>query len=97
MLRITIVDTPDEEKWILQGRLSGPWAAELQANWQRAHGENNGRSCTVDLSEVTFVDANGESVLTEMMREGAHFVVSGLYATQVVEDLGARCKGWNGK
>jgi anti-anti-sigma regulatory factor len=97
MLRITIVDTPSEQKWILHGRLMGPWAAELRSNWKRAHGENQGRSCVVDLSQVTFIDTNGEKVLTKMMQEGAHFVVSGLYATHVIENLEARCKTRSGK
>lgn len=97
MLRITIVDTPSEQKWILQGRLIGPWADELRSNWKRTHGECNGRSCVVDVSEVTFIDMDGEKVLTKIMREGAHFVVSGLYARHVIENLEARYKGRNGK
>ena len=98
MLRITIVDTPGEQKWILQGRLIGPWAAELKSNWKRAHGEaNNGRSCVVDMSEVTFIDTNGERVLTKMMNDGAHFIVSGLYATHVIDNLEARRRSRNGK
>lgn len=97
MLRITFIDTDSEEKWVLQGRLIGPWAAELLSSWKKAHHENQDRNCTVDLCQVTFIDAKGEKVLTKMIREGAHFVVSGLYATHVVKNLEDRCKGRNGK
>ena len=97
MLRITIINTPGEQKWILQGRLIGPWAAELKSNWKRAHSEGNGRSCAVDMSEVTFIDTNGEKVLTKMMKDGAHFIVSGLYATHVIENLEARSRSRSGK
>jgi len=92
VLRITIVETPSEQKWVLQGRLIGPWAAELRSNWEKTHGESRGRSCTVDLTQVTFIDTNGEKVLRKMMRQGAHFLVSGLYATHVVENLEAEQK-----
>lgn len=97
MLRITVVDTPAEQKWILQGRLIGPWAAELKSNWKRAHDKTNGRSCVVDMSDVTFIDTNGERVLTKMMNDGAHFIVCGLYATHIIENLEARSRGRNGK
>jgi anti-anti-sigma regulatory factor len=97
MLRITFIDTDSEEKWVLQGRLIGPWAAELLSNWKKAHHENQHRECVVDLSQVTFIDANGEKVLTKMILGGARCVVSGLYATHVVKNLENRCKGRNGK
>lgn len=97
MLRITIVDTPSEQKWVLQGRLIGPWAQELRSNWSKTHEQNHGRNCVVDLSEVTFIDSSGERVLTKMMKEGADFVVRGLYATHVIKNVEARCRGRNGK
>jgi hypothetical protein len=91
VLRITILDTPSEQKWILQGRLIGPWAAELKASWNERDGAN-GRARVVDLREVTFVDGNGEKVLMRMMQDDAQFIVGGVYATHVVENLWARCK-----
>lgn len=87
MLRITIFETPSEQKWVLQGRLIGPWAAELRSTWKRDHTRNNGRTCIVDLREVTFIDASGERVLTKMMQDDARFIVEGVYATHVIENL----------
>jgi hypothetical protein len=92
VLRITIVESPSERKWILQGRLIGPWAAELKSSWKRGHLDAHGRSCVVDLREVTFIDATGEKVLTKMMQDKAQFIVGGVYATHVIENLWARCK-----
>jgi anti-anti-sigma regulatory factor len=97
MLRITFIDTAAEERWILQGRLVGPWAAELLSTWKRAHHESLRKDCVVDLSEVTFIDTNGEKVLAKMIRQGAHFVASGLYATHVVSNLENKCKRQDGK
>ena len=91
MLRITILETPSEQKWVLQGRLIGPWAAELKASW-KGRENANGRARVVDLREVTFIDASGEKVLMTMMQGGAQFIVGGVYATHVIENLWARCK-----
>lgn len=91
MLRITIVESPSERRWVLQGRLIGPWAAELKASWKRGR-EAKGRTCVVDLREVTFIDATGEKVLTKMMQDDVRFIVGGVYATHVIENLWARCR-----
>jgi hypothetical protein len=91
VLRITILETPSEQKWVLQGRLIGPWASELKASW-KGHDGANGRARVVDLREVTFIDASGEKVLMRMMQDDAQFIVGGVYATHVIENLWARCK-----
>lgn len=93
MLRITIIETPCERKWVLQGRLIGPWAEELRTSWEKAHCGSNGQSCVVDLSDVTFIDGGGEKVLAKMMKQGAHFIVSGVYARHVLENLQLRRRG----
>lgn len=87
MLRITIIETPSEQIWVLQGRLIGPWADELKSSWKKAHAQNSVRTRIVDLKEVTFIDASGEKVLMRMMRDDAQFVVKGVYATHVIENL----------
>src|SRR5580704_7410047 len=87
MLRITVENTASEQTWILQGRLTRPWVAVLRCSWKKAHAECRNRKCVVDLSEVTFIDENGEKMLVKMMNEGAEFVVRGLYAKHILEKL----------
>ena len=87
MLRITIAEEDEEQRWTLQGRLSGPWVAQLKANWDKAHGLNGNRKCIVDLTGVTFVDLNGECVLATMMKEGAEFIATGVYTKHLLEML----------
>ena len=94
MLRITIIDEPAEQRWNLQGRLSGPWVAQLKSNWEKARGQNEIRKCVVDLSCVTFVDLDGERVLATMMEDGAEFVATGVYTKHVLEMLGKRRQRW---
>jgi len=94
VLRITIIDEPAEQRWNLQGRLSGPWVAQLKSNWEKAHGQGELRKCVVDLSCVTFVDLEGERVLATMMRDGAEFIATGVYTKHVLEILGKRRQRW---
>lgn len=90
VLRITITDDPAEQRWILQGRLSGPWVAQLKTSWKKAHAPRETRRCVIDLNEVTFVDLDGERVLMTMMKDGAEFLATGVYTRHLVETLGSR-------
>jgi anti-anti-sigma regulatory factor len=88
MLRITINDEPSEQRWILQGRLSGPWVAQLKSSWKKTEAARETRKCVVDLNEVTFVDLDGERVLMTMMKSGAELLATGVYTRHLVETLG---------
>jgi anti-anti-sigma regulatory factor len=94
MLRITITDELEEQRWTLQGRLSGPWVAQLKSNWEKSHGENGNRNFVVDVSGVTFVDLDGERVLATMIRDGAQFIATGVYTKHVLELLEKRRQRW---
>src|SRR5258708_5099351 len=87
MLRITNTDTPSEQTWILHGQLAGPWVTELQLDWERARASCQGRKCVVDLTEVTFIDEGGESLIRRMRNQGAHFVVSGVENQHLLASL----------
>lgn len=90
MFRITVVDTPSEEKWILQGQLTGEFATELSTNWRASLEQCADRLRLVDLNEVTWIDKCGEAVLLQMIHQHAKFVASGLYTRHLLEDLQAR-------
>ena len=87
MLRITVTDLPDEQRWLLQGRLVGPWAAELRLAWRNARHESDARKCIVELNDVTFIDQNGKAVLQEIMSQNPEFVTSSIYTKQILEHL----------
>jgi ABC-type transporter Mla MlaB component len=90
MFRITVVDNPTEETWILQGQLTGEFASELSANWRQAQDRCYLRSRVVDLTDVTLIDKSGEEVLLEMIRQQAKFIAAGLYTRHLLEELQAR-------
>ena len=87
MLRTTITETPSEQTWTLQGRLCGPWAADLKQKWEETRSSRLGRNCVVDLEDVISVDQTGESALLEMAAEGARLTTSRAYMKYILEGL----------
>ena len=89
MLKISFSETPVEEKWILEGRISGAWVRELRASWMKNHQTDKKRACIVDLKEVTFIDKTGEGLLRVLCDEGAQVIPGGCYVRHIVEQLRA--------
>jgi outer membrane protein TolC len=83
MLKISFSETPAEEKWILEGRLSGAWVRELRASWKKNRQTDRKRACIVDLKEVTF---------RALRNESAQFISGGCYVQHIVERLKVRRK-----
>jgi hypothetical protein len=92
MLRITVTDTPSEQQWTLQGRLTGPWVDQLQSCWMNSHAAREARACVVDVTDLTAVDQKGEEVLRAMVREGAKFHACGVYITHMLRGLVRECR-----
>ena len=63
MLKITVSETATEDRWILQGRLVGPWVGELKKVWQNAQRGGKQPRCVFDLNDVTCVDKAGEKTI----------------------------------
>ena len=87
MLRITIAETPTEQKWTVEGRLVHPWISELKSTWTRTKTARRERKCVVDLTGVTFIDKSGENVLAELYKQGAELIAIGCYTRHVVENI----------
>ncbi len=62
--------------FMLEGRLAGPWVAELETCWR-----------VVDLTGVTFVDAKGKALLTQMWQQGAQLHAVGCLTRCIVEEI----------
>jgi len=84
MLKITTRREAGALVFQLEGKLAGPWVQELERCWRSAPGTQ--QSC-VDLSSVTFIDADGEALLGQMHREGAELVASGCLNQCIVEGI----------
>jgi hypothetical protein len=91
MLRITVTEGASEQRWVLQGRLTGSSVEELTANWRTNRRDRpSTQSCVVvDLNEITSIDKDGEQILLMMIRDGAKFVATGVYTKHLLESLSA--------
>jgi hypothetical protein len=77
MLTITITDTPTEQRITLSGKLIGPWIQELRRVWEQCRTQAVGRKIVFDLNDVIHIEESANSLLTEMMADGAELVSDG--------------------
>jgi ABC-type transporter Mla MlaB component len=87
MLRTMLSDTPFEQRWVLQGRLCGQWAVDLERQWEESRNARHGRQCVVDLEDVSYVDSVGEHVLLRMALDGSHLLATRAYMKHIVAGL----------
>jgi hypothetical protein len=87
VLKINITESPEEQRWSLEGCLVSDWATELGTTWKRLHGAGDTRRCVVELTDVTFIGRSGEAVLAEMMGQGAEFIARDVYTKHLLLKL----------
>jgi hypothetical protein len=85
MLRMTVAETATEQGWTLEARLVGPWVGELRTRWKEWHRTQNGRTCTVDLSAVTFIDKGRQRLLRIMSKGATQFIATSIYIKRVLD------------
>ncbi len=87
MLKIS-VNTDSKVKVLkLEGNLSGPWVAELKRTWCEVTDWTPADSVVVDLSDVSFVDSEGEKLLGNMFQQGAELRNGNLVTTEIVNQI----------
>jgi hypothetical protein len=89
MLRIFYSQNEAGGKWTLCGQLAGPWVQELRACWQQAPRSAIPSRAMVDLTDVTFIDEIGETLLGEMRGVGVEFVAAGVETQYLLDNLKA--------
>jgi hypothetical protein len=92
MLKISILDTPSQRRLLIEGKLMGPWATELASVWRQATADLSGRALIIDVKGLTAITEDGESVLLELMKEGAGFRSSGVFTKQVLKRLARKVR-----
>lgn len=88
MLKITEQRSlePDSLSLRLEGRLAGPWVEELSDSCRRISVKQQ-RCVLIDLTGVTFIDADGKALLARLWRQGAELRASGCLTRCVVEEI----------
>lgn len=86
MLKITTREVGSTEIWELEGKLSGDWAKELERCWN-ARSSNGTVPLEVHLKAVSYIDATGKRLLTEMYGRGVAIKGGGCMTKAVVEEI----------
>jgi anti-anti-sigma regulatory factor len=88
MLRITLQESDSVTAVVLEGRLAGPWAEELNRVWVETAPRLGSRKLSIDLRNVTYVDAVGKRVLKEIFSQAdAELVASSLGMQDVAKEI----------
>lgn len=92
MFKISIIETHSHRRMVVEGTLIAPWTAELQRAWTSAGERLEGRRLIVDLGNVTLISRDGESVLMQMMKEGAKFSTRDVLTRHVLKQMARKCR-----
>jgi anti-anti-sigma regulatory factor len=77
MLRISIEETVEALEMKLEGRIAGPWAAELGRVWVETAPRLASRKLILDLSSVTYADAGATQLLSDIYAQTRAELLSG--------------------
>jgi hypothetical protein len=69
VLRITIQEDATKVMLKLEGRIVGPWTAELERTWHSLGPSLAGRKLSLDLCGVSYIDREGRGVLADIYRK----------------------------
>jgi hypothetical protein len=90
MLKISIVDGRRQRRVILEGKLIAPWTAELKTACESARADLEGRDFILDVKNLTMIGQEGETVLLELMNDGAKFRSDGVFTKHILRQLARR-------
>jgi hypothetical protein len=87
-LRITIDQNEASIAITLEGRITGPWAAELDRTWSELRPSLGKRKLSIDLSNTTYADADGVRVLHQIFsKTAAGFITSSPWTQYLAEEV----------
>jgi hypothetical protein len=87
-LRITIDQNAASIAMVLEGRIAGPWAAELDRTWSTLAPSIGTRKLSIDLRNTTYADAVGIRVLHQIYKQTtAEFVTSTPWTEYLAEEI----------
>jgi anti-anti-sigma regulatory factor len=86
MLRIIIHNDTEVTRLIIEGRLTGKWARELERCWRQATAIPSSPRILVELRDVRFVDEEGRELLRQMAQAGAELMAVDLMMKAIVEE-----------
>lgn len=91
MLRISVEEERNTIVIKLEGRVAGPWAAELGRFWEEKAPAFAQKELSLDLRGTTFADARGIRVLQAIYSQTRAAILTGTPWTQYLADE-VKCK-----
>ncbi len=92
MLRITTQARPESLTFLVEGKLVGAWAKELENFWKQAADLREARAAIIDLTETSFIDDEGRRVLLRLFRDGAFFRAACPMTESIVREITGKSK-----
>jgi outer membrane protein len=93
MLRVTTDKKRGKIVLAIEGRIAGQWVATLQQCWRDLRASSPNEKFSVDLCGVSFIDAAGKTLLTEIHRQGGKLVAEGCLNQAIVQEITVGAKG----
>src|ERR1700681_2034942 len=87
MLRITIEQKPGKISLTVEGKLAGPWVSALEQSWRDLRDSSSGESLSINLCGVSFIDASGRALLTEIHQQGGKLLAEGCLNQAIVREI----------
>lgn len=81
-MRISLAETKSAAEIMLEGRVAGLWAAELDSFWTSMAPHLSSKQISIDLRNVTYADADGKQVLRAIRAQTGARLVAGTPLTQ---------------
>jgi hypothetical protein len=87
MLRVITERQGDTYSLHLHGTLGGEWVGVLEGHWRSIIDDVPSAKLTLVLSNVDFIDPDGEQLLRRMADDDVEFVVAGCMNRYVIDSL----------
>lgn len=87
MLKISLIDSSRQRRLIVEGKLIGPWAAELRSACAEARVDLHDRELVIEMKHMTTISQEGENVILELINEGNKFRCRGVFTKHVLKEL----------
>ena len=87
MLRIITEQSGGTYRLELHGSITGDWIGVLERHWREILKAAPSAIVTVGLSNVAFIDADGEHLLRRMAQRGVEFDGAGCMNRYVIEKI----------
>ena len=90
ILKITVRESPEAVTLILEGRLAGPWIWEVERAWSAITTKIRGLHLVVDLSGVSFIEAEGKTLLRRISEQEGELRADDVMTKAIIEEVQGR-------